>query len=377
MEKRMNRSILSMPVSGIRRVAEIARSIPGCISLTLGEPGFDTPAPVREAAKRALDEGYTHYPPNVGYLPLRETIARFESIDDDTPLTPDNVVLTAGSTEAIASALLSILQPADEVIVPTPAFGLYAQQLHLMQGIYVPLYTAEHGFQIDGDALQECITPHTKAILINTPNNPTGVQYTQDSIDAVTEACLDHDLFLIHDAVYDRLCYDEPLARPSADILGERLIRCSAFSKTYAMTGWRVGYCIAADPVIHQIAKVHASLTVGVSAFSQMACVDIDRLPTDEMVTAYRANRDLTVARLAEMGLEVARPSGAFYAFPSIAKFGLEDEEFVDRMMYEAGVAVVPGSCFGAPGYVRLSYCCDREALIEGLNRMEGFIKGL
>lgn len=371
----MNRRILGMQPSGIRRVAEMARGIEGCISLTLGEPAFDTPLPIREATKRALDENHTHYPPNLGLLGLRKAIAEFMGKQMERPVSYKNILVTCGSTEALACAILGIVEPGDEVIVPMPAFGLYMQQLEIAGGVCVGLQTAEHGFQIDGDALHACIGPRTKAIILNTPNNPTGVQYTQETVDIVSAACLEHDLFLIHDAVYDRLAYDGPPAMPTGAVLGERLIQCNAFSKPYAMTGWRMGYCVAAEPVVKQLGKVHAALTVGVSTFSQVGCLDIFDVPVDGMLREYRANRDFIYDRLCGMGMDVVRPQGAFYAFPSIEKYGMDDDTFVSRLMHEHKVAVVPGNCFGTPGYIRLSYCCDRETLEEGLNRLEAFLQ--
>ena len=367
----MNRAVVDMPRSGIRRVAEEAQKIPGCISLTLGEPSFDTPLSIREAAKVALDAGHTHYPPNVGIPALREQIAKAEQT------AAGNVLVTCGSTEAIGCALWGVVEPGDEVIVPMPAFGLYQQQLQLIRGVCVPLHTAAHGFQIDPEALARCITPKTKAIVLNSPNNPTGVTYTRESIKTVEDACLAHDLFLIFDAVYDRLAYGPGVPKPTAKRLGDRLITCNAFSKTYAMTGWRVGYCIAEEVVLRHLAKIHAALAVGVSTFSQVGCLGIFDVPTDTMLAEYMAHRDLTYARLLEMGMEVVKPDGAFYAFPSIAKYGLEDDAFVSRLMRERKVAVVPGNCFGTPGFVRVSYCCGREALEEGLDRLKDFLHTL
>lgn len=377
MYDKLNPSVVTMPQSGIRRVAELAHTIPGCISLTLGEPAFDTPEEIRESAKIALDAGKTHYPANAGLYTLRRDIAAYESRYYDAPLAVDNVLVTCGSTEALACAFLSILEPGDEVIVPTPAFGLYAQQIQLARGEYVPLYTAENGFQIDADALTACITPRTKAILVNSPNNPTGVQYTQASMDAISQACDRHDLFCIFDAVYDRLSYAPPVPQPDAALLGDKLIRCNAFSKPYAMTGWRMGYCIAQAPILKELAKVHAALAVGVSTFSQYACVGIFDIPVDAMLAAYRESRDFAYERLCAMGMDVVKPDGAFYIFPSIKPYGLDDDTFVGRLIHEAGVAVVPGNCFGTPGYIRISTCGDRAALAEGLEKLARFLQAL
>lgn len=374
MLERMNGAVVGMQASGIRRVTAMANATEGCISLALGEPSFDTPEAIREATKRALDSGQTHYPPNMGLPALRQAIAEHESQKSGEPVTADQVVVTCGSTEALACAILGIVEPGDEVIVPVPAFGLYQQQLQIARGVCVRMPTEAAGFQLDAALLESCITPRTKALLLNSPNNPTGVVYSQESLDVAVSACLRHNLFLIYDAVYDRLAYVEHLPTPSAGVLGERLIRCNAFSKTYAMTGWRIGYCVAAPAVAAQLCKAHAALTVGVSTFSQAGCVRIFDVNTDWMREAYRENRDMTYARLTQMGLPVVKPEGAFYAFAPIQSFGLSDEAFTDRLIHEAGVAMVPGSCFDTPGYVRISYCCGRDTLAEGLDRFARFI---
>lgn len=377
MRQRLSAAATGMPASGIRKVSEMARGVEGCISLTLGEPEFDTPMPIREAACRALEAGDTHYPPNAGAAALRTSIAAYETARQDAPVHADNVLVTCGSTEALACVMLSLLEPGDEVIVPSPAFGLYQQQIQLARGVHVPLCTAPAQFQIDPSALAECITPRTKAIVLNSPNNPTGVQYTQASLDTVTDVCLRHDLFLIFDAVYDRLVYEGEALRPSMRKLGERLIFVHAFSKTYAMTGWRVGYCLAAPPILAVLAKVHAGLVVGVSSFSQAACEGIFAVDTEDMRLACKRNRDIACQALEEMGLAAVRPAGAFYVFPSIAPCGLSDDAFVVRLLREHKVAVVPGGCFGTPGFVRISTCCREAHLTEGLRRLAAFLQDL
>ncbi len=376
MRDRLNPALLSLPASGIRRIAEKAREL-GCISLTLGEPSFDTPAPIREAAKRALDAGHTHYPPNRGVAALSAKIAETESRNLGVAFAPEQALVTVGSTEALACAFFALLSPGDEVIVPTPGFLLYAQQIALAGGTMVPLYTAGDDFQIGADALEALITPRTKAILLNSPNNPTGVVYSRESLDAATACCLKHGLFLIFDGVYNHFCYDGPMVYPDAARLGEKLIYINAFSKTYAMTGWRMGYVLAGRGIIPELTKAHAALTVGVATFLQIGCLDIFDVPVDAMAEAYRQNRDLVVDCLASLNLPCARPAGAFYAFPDIRGTGMDDETFVDRFMMEKGVALVPGNCFGAPGFVRLSYCTGQETLKKGLDGLRSFVHTL
>ena len=374
----MNRAVVAMQPSGIRRITAEARRIEGCISLTLGEPDFDTPAPVCERTRRALGEGYTHYPPNAGYEPLRAQIAAHENARHGTDYTADAVIVTAGSTEAIASALLAILNPGDEVIVPVPAFGLYEQLIDLAGGVCVPLHTEADGFQIAQERLDACLTPRTKAILITSPNNPTGCVLEAASLERVARAAREHDLFVLLDAVYDRLVYRPDVPHLMDDrTLRDRLIVVQSFSKPYAMTGWRVGYGIADAPVARQMLKVHAALVVGVSAFSQRGCEGIFDVDIEPMRLRYLQRRDYVLGRLEKMGLETVRPDGAFYVFPSIARFGMTSEAFALRLMREAKVAVVPSSCFGVEGFVRITYCYSDEELREGMDRLERFVESL
>lgn len=374
----MNRAVVAMQPSGIRRITAEARHIEGCISLTLGEPDFDTPAPICERTQRALGEGYTHYPPNAGYASLRAQIAAYENARHGTDYGADEVIVTAGSTEAITSALLAILNPGDEVIVPVPAFGLYEQLIALAGGVCVPLHTEADGFQIAQERLDACLTPRTKAILVTSPNNPTGCVLEEASLERVARAAREHDLFVLLDAVYDRLVYRQDVPHLMDDrTLRDRLIVVQSFSKPYAMTGWRVGYGIADAPVARQMLKVHAALVVGVSAFSQRGCEGIFDVDIEPMRLRYLQRRDYVLGRLEKMGLETARPDGAFYVFPSIARFGMTSEAFALRLMREAKVAVVPSSCFGVEGFVRITYCYSDEELREGMDRLERFVKSL
>lgn len=374
----MNRAVMAMQPSGIRRITAEARRIPGCISLTLGEPDFDTPEPIRARTKRALDENYTHYPPNAGYAALRKQIAAYENGRHGTDYTEDEVIVTAGSTEAIACALIAILNPGDEVIVPVPAFGLYEQLIAIAGGVYVPLHTEEDGFQITEKRLDACLTERTKAIIVTTPNNPTGCVLEEPSLSLLSRAAKARGLFVLLDGVYDRLIYRESIPHLMDDTsLKDRLIALQSFSKPFAMTGWRVGYSLADAPVTAQMLKVHASLVVGVSAFSQRGCEGIFDTDIEPMRARYRERRDYVLSRLAAMGLETVRPDGAFYVFPSIARFQMPSEEFALRLMREAKVAVVPGSCFGVEGFVRITYCYSDGELQEGMDRLERFVRTL
>ena len=257
MHERLNEAVYGAKRSAIREFSRLAAQTPGCVRLTLGEPDFDTPLPVREAAKAALDAGETHYIENSGARALREKIAFFERTRNGLNYAADDVIVTAGATEALFAALFGILNPGDEVIVPTPAFVLYERIIGLCRGVFVPLDTEPDGFQLDEGRLRALVTPRTKAVVLNSPNNPTGCVYSRKSLEAVRAVAGAHDLFVICDDVYRQLCY-EPDYHSFAEYqaLRDRIIVVQSFSKPWAMTGWRVGYLMADAPV-REIGRAH------------------------------------------------------------------------------------------------------------------------
>ena len=376
MRDRLNAALYTAKRSAIREFTALAKATPGCVGLTLGEPDFDTPAPVRAAAAEALERGETHYINNSGVLPLREKIAELERTLGGIDYAPEEIIVTAGATEALFAALFGVLNPGDEVIIPTPAFLLYEEIVKLCRGVPVFLDTAPDGFQIDGEKLASLITPKTKAVILNSPNNPTGCVYTQESLDAVYRAVKDKPVFVICDDVYRRLVYAEDYhSFAEYRELRDRLLVVQSFSKPYAMTGWRMGYLMGDAPVIERIALLHQYMITSTPApFQRAAIAALDYDPA-ELVETYRRRRAFVLARLREIGLDVTDPLGAFYAFPSIKKFGLGSAEFCAKMIREAGLAVTPGYCFGGEGHIRLSYCYADGELAEGLDRLERFVK--
>ena len=362
--------------SAIREFSALAKATPGCLSLTLGEPDFDTPEPVRAAAKAALDAGETHYIPNNGSAALLEKIAAFEREKHGMDYGPDEVIVTAGATEALFVALFGILNPGDEVVIPVPAFVLYEEIVKLCRGVPVPLDTAPWDFQLDREALEARVTPKTKAILLNSPNNPTGCVYSRGSLEAVRDTVRNRNMFVICDDVYREIVYTGEY-HSFAEYREERekLLVVQSFSKPYAMTGWRMGYLLADRSVKERLELLHQFMVVSTPAPFQraaLAALDCDVSPLRE---TYRRRRDYVLDRLRAMGLDAPEPAGAFYVFPSVERFGLDDREFCTRMIREAGLAATPGSCFGGPGYIRLSYCYADAELKEGLDRLEGFLK--
>ena len=378
MEPTMNTALGSVGKSGIRVFTQMAKQEPGCLFLTLGEPDFDTPAPVRTAAKASLDAGETHYGENNGQPFLREAIAAFEQTKHGLPYSPDEIIVTVGATEALFCALFGILNPGDEVIVPTPAFGLYESIVKLCRGVYVPLDTRETGFQITAEQLRRAVTPRTKALILTSPNNPTGCVYTHETLEAIHSVVRDAPLFILCDEVYRDLTYTDRFESFSRyQDLRQQLIVAQSFSKPYAMTGWRVGYLMADGPVKSQLEKVHQYDVVSVPTFVQRACVKALDTDVRPMRETCRRRRDYVCARLDAMGLSYFRPEGAFYVFPSIAAYGMDSTVFCTRMVKEGKLACTPGVCFGAEGFLRISYCYGDDVLREGMDRLERFLHTL
>ena len=374
----LNRALYGTRPSAIRAFSALAQATPGCVSLTLGEPNFDTPAPVRAAAAAALDRGETHYIDNNGTPALREAIAVFEREKNGMDYTAGEVIVTAGATEALFLALFGILNPGDEVIVPIPSFLLYEEIIQLCRGKFVPLDTTADGFQIDGERLVRLVTERTRAIILNSPNNPTGCVYTMQSLLAVRRAVEGKPIFVICDDVYRQLVYTgEYHSFAGFRDLREQILVVQSFSKPYAMTGWRVGYLLADAAVKERLELIHQFMVVSTPAPFQRACIAALDQDVSPVVEIYRRRRACILERLARMDLAVREPQGAFYVFPSIGEFGLSSEEFCTRMIREAGLAATPGACFGGEGYIRLTYCYSDAELKEGLDRLEVFVNKL
>ena len=364
--------------SAIREFSRMAAETPGCIALTLGEPDFDTPEPIRAAAERSLEASQTHYIANNGDRRLLEAIADFEREKNGMDYTADEIVVTAGATEAVFDALFGVLNEGDEVIVPVPAFGLYESIITMCRGRMVPLDISRDGFRITPEAIESLITDRTKAVILNSPNNPTGCILDEESLMAVHDAVKDREIFVICDDVYRQLIYtDRYESFASFRDLRDRIIVVQSFSKPYAMTGWRMGYLMADLPVKKHLELVHQYAVVSTPSFSQEACIEALKTDVTPMLEEYGLRREYMLERLAGMGLDTPTPLGAFYAFPSIRKFGMSSSEFCTRMIREALLAATPGECFGCDGYIRLTYCCSRSHLKEGLDRLERFVEKL
>ena len=372
----LNSDLTPLQRSGIRLFTNLAKEVPDCVLLTIGEPDFDTPEAIKAAAVEALSQNMTHYAPNQGIEPLRRAVAEYETARG-MACSGEQVLITVGATGALYTALTGILNPGEEVVIPTPAFSLYETITIAAGAKPVMLDMAKDDFQITEAALSACITDKTKAIVLNSPNNPTGAVLSADSLAAVKNAVMGKDIFVICDNVYNQLAYAQVPDLSLDEELREQVLLCQSFSKPYAMTGWRVGYLIGPRNVMDRLLLLHAAEVAAVPTFIQFACVEALKTDISPMARQYRTRRDYAMERLEKMGLTFPKPEGAFYIFVDISRFGMTGEEFCRRLIREAAVAAVPGSCFGAKGFIRLSYCCAMDRLTLGMDRLERFLKGL
>jgi len=372
----LNQNLYGLKRSGIRLYTNLAKTVDGCVMLTLGEPDFDTPEEIKAAALTALFQNRTHYAPNQGIELLRQEVAAFETFRG-FDCTAEQVLITVGATGALFTALLGILNPGEEVIIPTPAFPLYASIVTVAGGKPVLLDTKPQGFQLTAESLAGVITEKTKAIVLNSPNNPTGAVYSEESLAAVKNAVLGKDIFVICDNVYQGLSTEKvPDLSLDAD-LKPQILLCQSFSKPWAMTGWRVGYLVGEKDVMEKLLLLHAAEVAAVPTFLQDACVAALATSTKEMAQVYERRRAFVCGRLRQMGLTFPEPKGAFYVFADISHLGMTDEEFCTRLIKEAAVATVPGSCFDCPGNIRISCCCSDADLQKGMDRLEAFLQKL
>lgn len=372
----MNRNILNMTPSGIRRFTALAKATPGCKMLTIGEPDFDTPAPIRDAAAKAMAEGLTHYAPNAGTEALRAAIANYET-QRGMEAGAENVLVSIGATGALNTAMAGLLNPGDEVIIPTPAFSLYESITLSAGGVPRFLDLKKSDFQIDKAALGALITPKTRIIVLNSPNNPTGTVLSEQSLQTVADAVSGKDIHIICDNVYAALSDKELPDLTLRPALRDKVILCQSFSKPWAMTGWRIGYLVAPEELIRKFVLLQAAQIASVPTFIQKAAETALRTDPKPMADIYARRRKRVCERLTAMGLTFPEPEGAFYVFPDISRFGMTSEDFCIRAIREGGVAAVPGSCFGTEGHIRLSYCYSDRDLDEGLDRLEAFLKNV
>ena len=375
--------VAGLKPSGIRKFFDIVATMDDVISLGIGEPDFTTPEPILEAGIEALRQGETHYTSNAGIYELREAISDLLEEKYQVRYDPaDEVVISVGVSEALYLSLTAVINPGEEIIIHTPCFVSYQAEVILAGGVPVEVPgSLDNNFQPELELIEAAITPKTKAIFIGFPNNPTGAVATRENLLAISKIAEKHDLLVISDEIYDSLVYGvEHVCFASLPGMKERTITLGGFSKSYAMTGWRVGYAAAPAEILQGLVRVHQYTVMSAPSMSQIAALAAVRHGADhveEMRLKYDRRRQLIVSRLNEIGLETFMPQGAFYAFPQIKCTGLDDELFAQNLLDEEKVAVVPGSAFGAggEGFVRCSYATKYEKIEQALDRIENFVK--
>ena len=381
----LNQTIVNCPPSGIRRFFDIAQQMENVISLGVGEPDFATPWNIRQAGIEALEQGRTTYTSNSGLPKLRQAICAMLARRYGTDYDPDTeCLITVGVSEGLDLALRVLLNAGDEVLVPEPCYVSYMPCVQFAGGVAVGVPTDAHdGFRLHAERLEERITPRTKAILLASPANPTGATQSREDLQALVALAQKHDLYLLSDEIYDRLTYiGQHTCLGALPGARERTFVFNGFSKAYAMTGWRIGYVCAPQPLTTLMTRVHQYTMLCAPTVAQVAAIEaIEGAERDveDMVADYDRRRRLIVPGLNRLGLDCPDPQGAFYAFPSVRCYGLSSEEFAERLLMEERVAVVPGTAFGpsGTGHVRCSYATSMAQIQEALERMERFIGNL
>ena len=379
------RSVVEMPSSGIRKFFDILDSMTDVTALTVGQPDFVTPWKIREAGIESLETGKTYYTSNAGTLELRQEISRYMNRRFDLTYNPKSeVVVTVGGSEAIDVAMRTLLQPGDEVIIPTPCFVCYEPLCKLTGAIPVIVETRnEDRFKLTPELLESAITEKTKMLVLAYPNNPTGAIMDAEDLEKIAKILREKQIIILSDEIYAELTYGRRhVSIASLPEMWERTVVVSGFSKTYAMTGWRLGYICAPAPLAKQMLKLHQYAIMCAPTTAQLAAITALR-DCDEDVAAmtaeYDRRRRLIYNGLRDIGVESFEPEGAFYIYPNIGKFGLSSEEFCERLLYEHKCAIVPGIAFGAAGegFARISYAYSVKHINQALERMEAFIRTL
>jgi aspartate aminotransferase len=354
------------------------------VHLEIGEPDFATPDNIIEAGISAMQNGYTHYTPASGIMEAREAVAGFVSRTLNTEVDPTEVVLVPGSKNVLLFTLLACIEPGDEVILPDPGYPAYESQVNFIGGVpKLVTLREESGFRMDLDQLASLVTPKTRMLIINTPQNPTGGILTEEDVKFVCELAHKHDLLVVSDEIYSQLVYGfehvSPLSQPG---MRDRTVLMDGLSKSYAMTGWRLGYAVAPKALAAKLDQLMINSSSCAAGFTQMAAIEALSAPESEhavhrMVKVFQHRRDLVVDGLnAIPGIRCAKPQGSFYAFPNIQGTGFDERELADRLLTEAGVAVLPGTAFGAAGkgYIRLAYTQSEDELKRGLKQISDFV---
>jgi len=381
----LSERVKSIEFSGIRKFFGIAETMDNVISLSVGEPDFKTPWAIRRKAILSLETGHTHYTSNSGLIELRREICKYT--EDTIGVRYDvktESLITVGGSEAIDLAIRALVSPGDEVLVPEPSFVCYSPIVRLTGGVAVPIVTKrENLFKLTPDALRAAITPKTKALILPFPNNPTGAVMRRDELMEIAEIIKDTNIMLISDEIYAELTYgDKHVSIASLDGMRERTIVINGFSKTFAMTGWRLGWAVGPEPVLTQMLKIHQYAIMCSPTTSQYAAITALSSPevrrdVDFMVSEYDMRRRLCVKSFNDMGLDCFSPEGAFYVFPCVKSTGLSSAEFCEKLIMTKRVAVVPGEAFGksGDGFIRVCYAYSLKHLTDAFTRIDEFLR--
>lgn len=372
-------------MSPIRKFANLVATVPGALSLTIGQPDFNTPENIKEAGINAIKNNHTAYTHNQGYMELRKEIAKYLSERYNINYDPESeITATVGASEAIDIIMRTLIEDGDEVLIPSPGYVAYETCVLLSGGtpVFIPtLY--EDSFKLKAETIKKHITPRTKLLILSYPSNPTGGTMDYDDLLQISKVVKENSILVISDEIYSELTYDKKhVSIASIDGMRERTIVINGFSKWYSMTGWRLGYIAAPSDILKHIIKIHLYNVSCAPSISQIAGIEALRHgqeSIDIMISEYARRRKYCYDRLIDMGLKCFEPTGAFYIFPEIKNFGLSSEEFCKKLLYEGKLAVVPGSAFGkyGEGYLRISYAYSMEVLKEGLDRFQYFMNTL
>lgn len=382
----LNQRILDIKPSGIRKFFSIAEEMENVISLGVGEPDFLTPWHIRRTGIETLENGTTRYTANAGLIELRTEICKFYKNKYRIEYNPNSEVLvTVGGSEGIDMCIRTLVTPGDEVLVVEPSFVCYKPIVEMCGGVALPLETKnENNFRLTAHELENAITEKTKLLVLPFPNNPTGAVMRKEDLVAIARVIREHNIFVLSDEIYSELTYGDQTHVSIASITGmkERTIVINGFSKTYSMTGWRLGYALGPAPIIEQMTKLHQYAIMSAPTNSQYAAVEALQNGDEDikkMLSDYDMRRRYTVNAFREIGLDCFEPEGAFYVFPCIRSTGLSSEEFCERLIMSKRVAVVPGNAFGdcGEGFIRVSYCYSIDNIREAVKRIGEFLKEL
>lgn len=385
MKNFVNPQVAAIPPSGIRKFFDIVQTMPGAISLGVGEPDFITPWNVCEGAIRSLHHGITQYTGNRGLPELRELISKYLMERFNVNYPPERIIITVGASEAIDLSLRAICTPGDEILVPEPSYVSYSPTVILSGGTPVPVKcTAENDFILTPEMLEKCITPRTKALILPYPNNPTGAIMTKEQLEAIVPVIVKHDILVISDEIYGELTYEgKHFSFASLPNMAERTVYISGFSKAFAMTGWRVGFVCAPEDIDNAMLKIHQYVIMCAPQISQRAAIVALKEGFEDGFSVVADMRDEYEKRgrflansLNALGLSCFMPKGAFYIFASVESTGMDGEEFANGLLQEHKVAVVPGGAFGSAGknFIRCSYATSMSQLKEAVNRITTFV---